>query len=220
MSHVVVSATMSIDGFVADEQDGIEELFGWYSNGDVVLETAREDMSLSLSPEDAAFFKESHGKLGALVVGRRLFDITDGWSGLHPLGVPVVVVTHSVPEAWIERFPEAPFTFVTDGGVERAVEIASEIAGDDRTVGVAAGNVGSQVIDAGLADGLVIDLAPVVLGTGRPFFDGLESAKPVRLSEPRVVQGTGAVHLVYDVQEHSAGETSPSPESAGASSRS
>ncbi len=172
MSNVVVNATMSVDGFVADEQDGINELFGWYGNGDIVLETAREDLSFSLSPEDAAFVKEFHGRLGALVVGRRLFDITDG-------------------------------------GVERAVEVASEIAGDDRTVGVAAGNVGSQVIDAGLADGLVIDLAPVVLGAGRPFFDRLESAKPVRLSEPRVVQGTGAVHLVYGVQEHSAGETSP-----------
>ena len=209
MSNVMVSATMSLDGFVADEQDGIKELFGWYGNGDVVLETAREDMSLSLSPEDAAFFKEAHGKLGALVVGRRLFDLTDGWSGLHPLGVPVVVVTHSLPDEWIERYPDAPFTFVTDGGVERAVAIASEIAGDELTVGVAAGNVGSQVIAAGLADGLVVDLAPVVLGTGRPFFDGLEGATPVRLSEPRVVQGKGAVHLVYDVQEHSAGETSP-----------
>jgi dihydrofolate reductase len=209
MSNVVVNATMSVDGFVADEQDGINELFGWYGNGDIVLETAREDLSFSLSPEDAAFVKEFHGRLGALVVGRRLFDITDGWSGRHPLDVPVVVVTHSVPEAWIERHPDAPFTFVTDGGVERAVEVASEIAGDDRTVGVAAGNVGSQVIDAGLADGLVIDLAPVVLGAGRPFFDRLESAMPVRLSEPRVVQGTGAVHLVYGVQEHSAGETSP-----------
>ncbi len=209
MSNVVVNATMSIDGFVADEQDGINELFGWYGNGDIVRKTAREDMSFSLSSEDAAFVEEFYGKLGALVVGRRLFDITDGWSGLHPLGVPVVVVTHSAPEAWIERYPDAPFTFVTEGGVERAVEIASGIAGDDRTVGVAAGNVGSQVIGAGLADGLVIDLAPVVLGAGRPFFDGLEGAKPVRLGEPRVVQGTGAVHLVYDVQEHSAGETSP-----------
>jgi dihydrofolate reductase len=208
MSNVVVNATMSVDGFVADEQDGINELFGWYGNGDIVLETAREDLRFSLSPEDAAFIKEFHGRLAALVVGRRLFDITDGWSGRHPLDVPVVVVTHCVPEEWIERHPDAPFTFVTDGGVERAVEVASEIAGDDRTVGVAAGNVGSQVIDAGLADGLVIDLAPVVLGAGRPFFDGLESAKPVRLSEPRV-QGIGAVHLVYDVQEHSAGETSP-----------
>ena len=209
MSNVVVNATMSIDGFVADEQDGISELFGWYGNGDIVRRTAREDMSFSLSPEDAAFVEEFHGKLGALVVGRRLFDITDGWSGLHPLGVPVVVVTHAAPETWIARHPDAPFTFVTDGGVVRAVEIASQIAGDDRTVGVAAGNVGSQVIGAGLADGLVIDLAPVVLGTGRPFFDGLDGAKPVRLSEPRVVQGAGAVHLVYDVQEHSAGETSP-----------
>ena len=199
---------MSIDGFVADEQDGIDELFGWYGNGDVVVETAREDMSFSLSPEDAAFVKDAHGTLGALLVGRRLFDITDGWSGLHPLGVLVVVVTHSVPDAWIERYPDAPFTFVTDGVVERAVAVASEIAGDGRTVGVAAGNVGSQVIDAGLADGFVIDLAPVVLGAGRPFFDGLQGEKPVRLSEPRVVQGTGAVHLVYDVQGAAAGQTS------------
>ena len=96
MSNVVVNATMSVDGFVADEQDGINELFGWYGNGDIVLETAREDLSFSLSPEDAAFVKEFHGRLGALVVGRRLFDITDGWSGRHPLDVPVVVVTHSV----------------------------------------------------------------------------------------------------------------------------
>jgi dihydrofolate reductase len=208
MSRVVVNATMSIDGFVADEQDGIGELFGWYGNGDIVVATAREDMSFSLSAEDAAFVREFHGALGALVVGRRLFDITDGWNGVHPLGVPVVVVSHSVPEAWIARHPEAAFTFVTDG-VERAVEVASGIAGDDRIVGVAAGNVGSQVIAAGLADGLVIDLAPVVLGGGRPFFDGLASGKPVRLGEPRVVQGTGAVHLVYSVEEHSAGETSP-----------
>jgi dihydrofolate reductase len=208
MSNVVVNATMSIDGFVADEHDGISELFGWYGNGDIVVKTAREDLSFSLSSEDAAFLREFHGNLGALVVGRRLFDITDGWSGLHPLGVPVVVVTHSAPVTWIERHPDAPFTFVTVGGVARAVEVASEIAGD-RTVGVAAGNVGSQVIDAGLADGLVIDLAPVVLGAGRPFFDGLESGKPVRLSEPRVVQGAGAVHLVYGVRQHSAGETSP-----------
>jgi len=208
MSHVVVNATMSVDGFVADEQDGIAEIFGWYGNGDIVRKTAHDDLSFSLTPEDAAFIEEFHGKLGSLVVGRRLFDITDGWGGLHPLGVPVVVVTHAVPDSWVARFPDAPFTFVTDG-VERAVEVASEIAGDDRLVGVAAGNVGSQVIAARLVNGLVIDLAPVVLGRGRPFFDGLDGGDPLRLSEPRVVQGRGAVHLVYDVQAHSAGETSP-----------
>jgi hypothetical protein len=47
----------------------------------------------------------------------------------------------------------------------------------------------------------VIDLAPVVLGTDRPFFSGAKRAKPVRFGEPRVV-GVGAVHLVYDDREH------------------
>jgi dihydrofolate reductase len=207
MSTVVVSATMSIDGFVADEQDGVSELFGWYGNGDVVMQTAREDMSFSVSPEDAAFLNEFLPTLGALVCGRRVFDITNGWSGLHPLGVPVVVVTHSVPDEWVARYPDAQFTFVTDG-VERAVQIASEIAGDDRTVGVAAGNVGSQIVDAGLVDRLVVDLAPVVLGAGRPYFAGVQRAAPVRLGEPRIVQGRGVVHLVYDVQDHSAAQMS------------
>jgi dihydrofolate reductase len=214
MSTVVVSATMSVDGFVADEQDGVDELFGWYGNGDVVMKTARDDMSFSLSPEDAAFLRDFLPGLGALLVGRRLFDITDGWGGLHPLGVPVVVLTHSVPEEWVARHPDAPFTFVTDG-VERAVEVASEIAGEDRTVGVAAGNVGSQVIEAGLADRLVIDLAPVVLGRGRPFFDGLRRATPVRLGEPRIVQGAGVVHLVFDVQDHSAAQMRPRADGPG-----
>ena len=118
-------------------------------------------------------------------------------AGLHPLGAPVVVVTHSIPEAWIERYPGRAVHVRHGGGVERAVEIASEIAGDGRTVGVAAGNVGSQVIDAGLADGLVIDLAPVVLGTGRPFFDGLgarEAGPPQRASR-RAGRRRGAPRL-------------------------
>ena len=76
-------------------------------------------------------------------------------------------------------------------------------------------DVGGQVLDAGLADGLVIDVAPVVLGSGRPFFDGVGRGAPVRLSEPRVVQGTGAVHLVYEVQERSKGQTPSSEGCAG-----
>ncbi len=154
------------------------------------------------------YLDELFGSVGALIVGRRLFDLTDGWSGVHPIDVPVVVVTHAVPDEWVGRFPRAPFTFVIEGGVERAVEIAAGIAGDDRIVAVAAGNLGSQVLDAGLATGLAIDLAPVVLGTGRPFFDELTKATPVRLGEPRVVQGRGAVHLLYDVQDSSLGQFS------------
>src|SRR6188474_969758 len=105
MGSVIVNATMSIDGFVADENDGIDELFGWYSNGDKVIKTASEEVTFSLAPPDAKYMQDLQASVGALVVGRRLFDITDGWSGRHPLDVPVVVVTHSEPTEWIERFP-------------------------------------------------------------------------------------------------------------------
>jgi dihydrofolate reductase len=114
-----------------------------------------------------------------------------------------VVLTHNAPTEWIEQHPDAPFTFVTEGGIAAAVETARELAGD-RSVAVAAGNVGSQAIEEGLVDQLVVDLAPVVLGSGKPYFD--QVASTVRFGEPRVVQGVGVVHLVYDVQEHSAAE--------------
>jgi dihydrofolate reductase len=205
MSSVVVNATMSIDGFVADDQDGVGELFGWYGNGDTVVETTHEELRFSLTPQDAEFFRDLRRRLGALVVGRRLFDLTDGWGGTHPLGVPVVVLTHEAPREWIEAHPDAPFTFVTEGGVHAAVTTARTLAGEAEVIGVAAGNVGSQAIDEGLVDQVVVDLAPVLLGSGRPYFDSA-STTPVRLGEPRIVQGAGVVHLVYDVQEHSAAE--------------
>ena len=151
----------------------------------------REDMSFSLSPPDAAFVKEFHDSLGALLVGRRLFDITDGWSGLHPLGVPVVV-THSVPDAWIER-RSGRAVHVRDG---RRCRTSGRDRERDRRRGPHGGRGRWERRQPGhprKADGLVIDLAPVVLGAGRPFFDGLKNAEPVRLSEPRVVQGAGAV---------------------------
>jgi dihydrofolate reductase len=67
--------------------------------------------------------------LGALVCGRTLFDVAEGWQGRHTLDVPVVVVTHHVPTDWVDAHPDAPFSFVTDG-VEAAVARAQELAGD------------------------------------------------------------------------------------------
>ncbi len=82
-----------------------------------------------------------------MVCGRTLFDFTDGWGGLHTMGVPVVVVTHEVPGGWIEAHPDAPFHFVTDG-VETAVAKAQDIAGDG-TVAVTAGTVARQCLELG-----------------------------------------------------------------------
>ena len=101
------------------------------------------------------------------MVGRLLFDITDGWKGEHPLGVPFVVVTHEAPTDWAHA-GTGNGHFVTEG-IEAAIARAKEIAGD-KSVGVAAGTIAGQALAAGLIDEVAIDLVPVVLGEGHPYF--------------------------------------------------
>jgi len=123
MTKVVSSASTSLDGFVAGPNDEVGPLFDWYDAGDVPWTSAGGDMTFHLTQRDADYWKEWVGRLGALVVGRRLFDITDGWKGTHPLGVPVVVLTHEQPEGW--GYPGGTVEFVT-GGIEAAVARAPE----------------------------------------------------------------------------------------------
>jgi dihydrofolate reductase len=128
--------------------------------------------------------------LGALVVGRKTFDLTKGWGGVHPLGVPVVVLTHRMPA------DRPPFTFVS-AGIESAVDAARRIAGD-RNVGITAGELTGQALDAGLVDEVWVSLVPVVLGGGVPFFASLGRA-PVTLTGPVVTEDAGVTHLRYTV---------------------
>ena len=198
MSKVFTGATMSLDGYIAGpDETGFEHLFKWYGNGEVEVPTAQPERTMRMSPVNAEYFRNLIEMTGALVVGRRLFDLTSGWGGNHPMGAPVVVVTHSVPEGWPRE--DAPFTFVTDG-IERAIEVAKGLAGD-KVVGVNGGTIASQCLNAGLLDEVWIDLAPVLLGGGTRFFDQLNDA-PVELEGPvSVVEGTGVTHLRYRVRD-------------------
>jgi dihydrofolate reductase len=130
--------------------------------------------------------------LGAIVTGRRTFDLAGGWAGAHPMDAPVWIVTHNPPDG----YDDAPFTFVTDG-VESAVEQAREAAGDG-LVGVAGGSIVRQGLNAAVLDAVRVSLAPVLLGDGIRFFDGLEKA-PIALKPPRVVEGDQVTHLYYEV---------------------
>lgn len=106
--------------------------------------------------------------------------------------------SHEVPTAWVDAHPGAPFTFVTDG-VEAAVRRAQEIAGD-RTVAVTAGTIAGQALELGLLDEVAVDLAPVVLGTGRPFFGATDLAD-VPLGDPTVcIPAERVTHLVFPVR--------------------
>lgn len=97
MSKVFTHMTMSLDGFVADPQDGVEELFGWYDAGSIHLPTADERWSFDVDEGSARLLREILASTGALVCGRRLFDHTRGWGDSHPVGAPVVVVTITPP---------------------------------------------------------------------------------------------------------------------------
>jgi dihydrofolate reductase len=198
MTQVYTQASMSLDGYISGpDHTGFEHLFKWLSNGDVAIPTTHPDMTPHLTAPSAELFRSLIDSTGALVVGRGVFDHTGGWGGEHPLGAPVVVVTHSVPDGWPRE--DAPFTFVTDG-IERAIEQAKALAGD-KLVGVNGGTIARQCLDAGLLDEIWVELVPVLLGAGTPFFEQLAHA-PVELEGPTaVVEGTDVTHLRYRVRK-------------------
>lgn len=196
MGQVISNMSMSLDGFIEDSGGSVEELFEWYTAGPVKTESANADIPLNQSAEDSEHFQDVVKGIGALVAGRRLFDVASGWNGTHPTGVPVFVVTHRVPtkDEWPHQ--EAPFTFVTDG-VESAVTQAKAVAGDKDVV-IASPNIAQQALDAGLLDVITVDLVPYLLGSGTPYFANLAS-KPVRLDNPTIRQGNRATHLSFRV---------------------
>jgi dihydrofolate reductase len=197
MGKVIASASMSLDGYIAKDDNSIGRLFDWLQNGEIETPTASPDIVFHLSPTSADHWNRWTGQLGAMICGRTLFDFTDGWGGRHTMDIPVVVVTHEVPTAWVDAHPGAPFTFVTDG-VDVAVRQAQAIAGD-RTVAVAAGTIAGQCLQLGLLDAAAIDLVPVVMGGGRPFFGGMPTAD-VTLGDPTTcIVADRVTHLVFPV---------------------
>jgi dihydrofolate reductase len=199
MGKVTAGATVSLDGYIAGPNGtGFEHLFAWFEAGEHEFPSANPDVSFHLSEADHRFFREVNESVGVYVVGRRLFDITDGWGGIHPFDKPIVVVTHSIPDDWVAAHPDAPFTFVTDG-IEAAIERARAIAGELDVI-VTAGNLASQCLELGLLGELWLDLVPVLLGSGVRFFDELKAA-PIILDGPDLlVEGSRVTHLRYQVR--------------------
>ncbi|MEU6914046.1 dihydrofolate reductase family protein [Streptomyces olindensis] len=190
MTTVVMHNVVSVDGFIADADDQVGPLFEWYGNGDVPLNEYAK-----VSRASADYVGPAMAGIGALVVGRHVFDMTDGWGGVPPAGEHLVVVSHRPrPEGWR---PEAPFHFVD--GVAEAVARARELAGEDRNVGVAAGDVGGQAFALGLVDEVAMDVVPVVFGSGKRYFGAVDA--PHLLEDPHVViQGDRVLHLRYRVR--------------------
>jgi dihydrofolate reductase len=110
------------------------------------------------------------------------------------LGVPIFVLTHTVPQEWV--YEGSPYMFVTDG-LESAVERAKAVAGD-KDLGVVGASIVQQCIRAGLLEEIHIDLVPVLLGDGVRLFEHL-GTEPMELESTRVIEGAGVTHLTFRV---------------------
>lgn len=193
--RVVTGASMSLDGYIAGPgESGFEHLFAYMGNGEVEVPTADPQMTLRMTADNAAFQRDLVARTGAIVVGRYLYDFTQGWGGTHPMACPVVVLTHEPPaEASSDQFH-----FVTSG-IEEAIATASQLA-EGKDVGLNAGQIARQALAAGLLDEVWISLVPVFLGDGKPFFPDLAADAPLLLDGPEVTLGTGVTHLRYRVR--------------------
>jgi dihydrofolate reductase len=193
---IMGAAAVSLDGFIADDNDGVGPLFDWLDYGDVAWSFPGTDGESRTTQASADFMLSHYRNLAANVIGRRLFDLTNGWNGKPAAGEHVFVVTPQPPTDW-EHADSAPFTFVD--GVEKAIAAAKEFAGD-RDVDVAAGQIGGQALKLGLIDQVVVNVVPVVFGSGRPFFATGCLTEPLLLENPTtIVRGDRVTHLVYDV---------------------
>lgn len=193
MGSVLVGATVSVDGYIAGpDESGFEELFQWYVAGQESIPSANPHVNYRPGEPSKAYLRNLLDSVGSLVVGRRLFDAMDGWQGNHPMGAPLVVMSSRPPDLAVPGAAEA--TFISDG-VEAAIAAARVLA-NGKDVAVNGGCVGTQALRAGLVDELIVDVAPVILGSGRPLFDSFDTA-PMLLGDPEVVAGVRVTHMRY-----------------------
>jgi dihydrofolate reductase len=197
---VIMHNVVSVDGFIADKNDDVGPLHDWYFSGDTAItgdqpyDHSGTGSRFKVSRASAEYVRPMWEAIGTIVMGRTLFDLVNGWEGRPPAGDHVVVVSHRPkPEGW---HPEASYHFVD--GVTAAIAKAQELAGD-RTISVNAGDVGSQILAADLVDEVAMDVVPVVFGSGKRYFGGIDGQQ--LLEDPHVViQGDRVLHLSFKVR--------------------
>lgn len=194
MGKVISHMTMSLDGFIAQPDDQIGELFEWYEAGEVSVPNPNDEVKFNVDEASADMLRSLTEDCGAVVSGRRLFDIADGWGDKHPAGGRVVVVTHNPPANAAEKWPNTIFV----GDVETAISRAREVAGD-KTVTIASASITQQALELGLLDEVCVSVVPVLFGEGIPYFGRLQGGH-LLLEDPTVVQGRRALHLTYPVR--------------------
>ena len=192
MGNAVLFMSMSVDGFVAGPRDGPGNELGdgghrlheWFLAD---AEAGRQLTGASRDVMDEAM------STGAVVVGRRTFELAGGWDGDHHDGVPIFVLSRRRPDPAMQ-WPAV--TYVPD--VADAVRAAKDAAGD-KDVLVHGARTAQLALAADVLDEVQIHLVPVLLGQGRRLFDDMPPDR-VELELVRDGDGPGVQHLRYRVR--------------------
>jgi dihydrofolate reductase len=200
MAKVVIDMSISLDGFIAGPNDGPqlplggrggEHIFNWFFSG------ARYYKGTMFRPKPGSrrVVEEMFQEAGAMLTGRRTYEIANGWNGTHPVnGIPVVIMTHKPPANRPKG--KSQLVFVTNG-IEAAVDKAKTLA-KGGNVGIAGASVAQQALRTGLVDELYLHVAPIALGAGVRLFENLGD-EPIRLRKISVIDAEDATHLRFEV---------------------
>lgn len=194
MGTVFVDISMSLDGFIAEPNDNVDRLHDWLYG----LKGFREPHGIEggTTDPDSDVIDEAMNRSGAVIVGRRMYELAEGWGDNPPFHKPVLVLTHQAREPLVKE-GGTTFTFVTDGA-ESALAQARTAAGDrDISIGGGASTV-QQYLGAGLVDEMQIHIVPVLLGAGIRLFEGIGPGQ-VKLETTRVIQSPAVTHLRFRV---------------------
>jgi dihydrofolate reductase len=201
VGKVIAGITVSLDGFVTGPNDrlgaglgdGGERLHHWVFGGPW---TYGSGTSGEPAEPDQTLLGDVFGNSGAWVVGRTMHDVVEGWGDDPGFGVPVFVVTHRPHETVVKG--DTTFEFVTEG-IEAALDRARAIAGERDVVVMGGADLLRQYLNAGAVDELTLTVAPVLLGEGKPLFDGSQRTD-LGFERFAVVESPYATHLRYEVR--------------------
>lgn len=181
MGKVLLGTTMSLDGFINDRNGDVSRLY--------------PDLGELRKTE---MLQESIKATGAVVMGRRAYDMAAGDFTDYEYQVPIFVLTHNVPETVAKgENGKFKFNFVVDG-IESAIEKAKAAADDKYVTVIGGANTAQQCIKARLLDEIQIGIVPVLLGEGLRFFDHLDT-KQIELERTRVIESPTRTDIWFRV---------------------
>ncbi len=191
MGKVKCEISMSLDGFVAGPNVRVGNGMG--DDGDRL----HDWMFDAKTETDAEIVDEKFSSTGAIVIGKRMFDVGfEPWGDPPPFGMPVVIVTHEAREP-LPMQGGTTYTFVTEG-IEAALELARATAGE-KDVGIWGGaNIIGEYLKAGLVDEMQIHVIPVLFGDGTRLFEDLGDRR-IELKRTRTLDTPGATHFRFEV---------------------